>query len=303
MTKSIVELLEELPQDNLTTKVIKALDFIVPGQWQNITNFDQMINSELKKIDNPKKIARIRRTAIELYEDKKNGYQTAIWLYQTVETTDKAIAAAALADKIGDTFRFIPFLDKLTPQADTVQSVDLKMKLAVESIAYMKMNGITLNPLKFGQTVAENYRHESLMRMVALLCLDAVLPLGPDFLRKINAKNETEEKSVLDKNPATGVIKDLIPGQDPQNFIDQTFESMGTWMDGLTQKFGLDRQMLGNKFNSFIEISDDKLDYLAAFLDASTNVMEHTGIQTVARHVIRRAYNQYLQEIEAEKES
>ncbi|TVQ44360.1 MAG: hypothetical protein EA365_10290 [Gloeocapsa sp. DLM2.Bin57] len=296
MTKSIVELLEELPQDNLTTKVLKALDFIVPGQWENITNFDQMIQSELK-IEKPQKIARIRQTAIELYEDKKNGYQTAIWLYQTIDKTDRVIAAAALADKIGDTFSFIPFISKLTPASDTVQSVDLKMKLATELIAYMKMNGITLNPLKFGQTVVENYRNEALMRMVALVSIDAVLPLGPDFLRKIKAKTDAEEKSVLDNNPAKGVIKDLVPDQDPQNFIDRTFDSVGTWMDGLTQKFGLDKQMLGNKFSSFVELSDDKLDYLAAFLDASTNIMEHTGTQTVARHVIRRAYNQYLQEI------
>jgi len=301
MSQSIVELLEGLPQDNITTKVLKALDFIIPGEWQNIRNFDEMIKSELK-IDNPKKIARIRKTAIELYEDKKNGYQTAIWLYQTVDKTDKAIAAAALADKVGDTFRFIPFLDKLTPQADTVQSVDLKMKLGVELIAYMKMNGITINPVTFAQTIAENYRHESLMRMVALVSIDAVLPLGPDFLRKINDQPDTEEKSVLTNNPAVGVIQDLIPGQNPQNFLDQTFDGLSGWMNNLTQKFGLDKQMLGSKFSSFIEVGDDKLDYLAAFLDASTNVVEHTGIQTVARHAIRRAFNQYLQEVEAKKE-
>jgi hypothetical protein len=301
MSQSIVELLEGLPQDNITTKVLKALDFIVPGEWQNITNFDQMMKSELK-IDNPKKIAKIRKTAIELYEDKKNGYQTAIWLYQTVDKTDKAIAAAALADKVGDTFKFIPFLDKLTPQADTVQGVDLKMKLGVELIAYMKMNGITINPVTFAQTVAENYRHEALMRMVALVSIDAVLPLGPDFLRKINTQSDTEEKSVLTSNPAVGVIQDLIPGQDPKNFLDQTFSGLSGWMNNLTQKFGLDKQMLGSKFSGFIEVGDDKLDYLAAFLDASTNVVEHTGIQSVARHTIRRAYNQYLQEVEAKKE-
>ena len=301
MSQSIVELLEGLPQDNITTKVLKALDFIIPGEWQNIRNFDEMIKSELK-IDNPKKISRIRQTAIKLYDDKKNGYQTAIWLYQTVDKTDKAIAAAALADKIGDTFRFIPFLDKLTPQADTVQSVDLKMKLGVELIAYMKMNGITINPVTFAQTIAENYRHESLMRMVALVSIDAVLPLGPDFLRKINNQTDTEEKSVLTNNPAVGVIQDLIPDQNPQNFLDQTFAGLSGWMNNLTQKFGLDKQMLGSKFSSFIEVGDDKLDYLAAFLDASTNVVEHTGIQTVARHAIRRAFNQYLQEVEAKKE-
>jgi hypothetical protein len=43
---------------------------------------------------------------------------------------------------------------------------------------------------------------------------------------------------------------------------------------------------------SFIDFSDDKLDYVAAFLDLSTNYYEHTGTQTVARRLIDRAYGE-----------
>jgi hypothetical protein len=38
--------------------------------------------------------------------------------------------------------------------------------------------------------------------------------------------------------------------------------------------------------------ADSKLDYLAAFLDMSTNYYEHTGTQTVARNLILRAAEQ-----------
>jgi hypothetical protein len=38
-----------------------------------------------------------------------------------------------------------------------------------------------------------------------------------------------------------------------------------------------------------VEIADDKLDYVAAFLDMSTNYYEHTGIQTLAHRLIERA--------------
>jgi hypothetical protein len=38
-----------------------------------------------------------------------------------------------------------------------------------------------------------------------------------------------------------------------------------------------------------IDFSESKLDYLAAFLDISTNYMEHTGIQSVSRSLIERA--------------
>lgn len=288
MSQSIAELLESLPQDNLTTKVLNALDFVVPGTYKNITDFEEMIRDAVGLKDK-EKIKNIRRKAVNLYEDKKNGYQTAVWLYQTVDNTDKAIAAAAIADKVGDTFRFIPFLDKLTPKADTVQSIDLKLKLGVELIAYMKMNGFTINPMKFAQTVSENYRDEALMRMVALVSVDGVIPLGADFISNIKSKDDAEERSALSNNATIAPIKDLIPDEDPKHFLDQTFNAMNGWMDNLVNKAGLDRNNLINRMGGFIEFADDKLDYVAAFLDASTDIFRHTGIQSVARHVIKRA--------------
>lgn len=298
MGKSIVELVEELPKDNLTVKILNSLDFVVPGEWKNWENFDEAIVNVLN-IDSgkKKKIKRIRDRAIELYEDKKNGYQTAVWLYQTVDKTDKAIAAATLADKIGDTFSFIPFLDKLTPKADNVQTVDLKMKLGAEAIAYSKINGLTLNPVKFAQSLGQHYRHESLMRMVALICIDGVIPLGADFVTKVQNKNDTEEQDALNNNPGKEVLSQLIPEDDPQNFLNKTFDAAKDWLNTFTAKSGLSRELLRGKFGGFLEIADDKLDYAAAFLDAGVNYMEHTGIQTVARNVIRRSFEEYREEL------
>ena len=37
---------------------------------------------------------------------------------------------------------------------------------------------------------------------------------------------------------------------------------------------------------------EGKLDYVAAALDATTSVFEHTGVQTVARRVVTRAYGE-----------
>ena len=177
MSASIVELVDTLPEDNITVKVLKALDFIVPGQWENVVGFDNLITAITGETDS-EVIGKIREQAIAIYDDKSQGYQTAIWLYQTIDNTDKAVAAAAVADKIGDTFRFIPFLDKLTPKADSLQSVDLKIKLVAELIAYSKISGITLNPLKLVSAIKENYQNEALMRMAALVAIDGVLPLN-----------------------------------------------------------------------------------------------------------------------------
>ena len=285
MSDSIVELVDNLPEDNITIKVLNALDFVVPGEWENVVGFDNAISAITGETD-PDTIGQIRDRAIELYEDKENGYQTAIWLYQTLDNTDKAVAAMALADKIGDTFSFIPFLDRLTPKADSVQSIDLKLKVVAELIAYAKMNGLTINPIEFAKGLGENYNHESLMRMAALVCIDGILPLGADFI----SEEEEPDDAALVRNPVFGVISNLIPGDNKAGFIGESFSAVKGWMSDLIDNVGLSRSALTDRFGGFIDFADDKLDYLAAFLDSSTNYFEHTGIQTVARKVIERAY-------------
>jgi hypothetical protein len=52
---------------------------------------------------------------------------------------------------------------------------------------------------------------------------------------------------------------------------------------------GLTPEKVVSNLQQFIEVSDDKLDYLGAFLDMSTNYYEHTGTQTLARRLIERA--------------
>lgn len=289
MGKSIVELVDNLPNDNITVKVLKALDFAIPGKWENFVGFDNAITKITGETESAK-IEEIRNKAVELYDDKKNGYQTAIWLYQTLDATDKALGAAALADKIGDTLSFIPFLKQLTPKADALQSIDLKMKLVAELIAYSKINGITLSPLKFAADLKENYQNEALMRMVALICIDGVLPLGANFVSKI--RNDISQRENLEDNPAFSQVSELIPTSDKKGFINDSFQAVEDWMANLTNSVGLNRESLSNRLGGFIEIADDKLDYLAAFLDSSVNYFEHTGIQTVARKLIKQAYQE-----------
>ena len=43
MSKSIFELVDELPTGGLTVMSLNALDFVIPGQWQNTVGFDNTI--------------------------------------------------------------------------------------------------------------------------------------------------------------------------------------------------------------------------------------------------------------------
>ena len=283
---SIIEIVDSLPTDNITVKVLKTISTLVPGKWENLVGFDNTITA-ITGATAPQEIGKIRDRAVALYDDKKQGYQTAIWLYRTVDNTDKAIAAAAIADKLGDKFRFIPFLDKITPKADSLQSVDLRIKLVAELIIFSKLNNLSLNPVQFASSLKDNYQNEALLRMVALVCIDGVLPLGVNFVDKV--KTDLENRDNLKANPAYEAVGDLIPVDNKEKFIDQSFNAAGDWMDNLSKKLGVTPETLSKKLGGFIEMADGKLDYLAAFLDGSTNYFEHTGVQTVARKLITQA--------------
>ncbi|NEP78267.1 MAG: hypothetical protein F6K39_08770 [Okeania sp. SIO3B3] len=289
MSDSIIELLDELPSDNLTVKTLNALDFVVPGEWENVVGFDKTIEVITGETD-ADRIMEIRNKAIELYNDADNGYQGAIWYYNLVDNVDGALAAAAMAEIVSEKIPFLSFLGGLTPKADTTQSVDLCLKIVAELIAYSKLNGLPiLNPGEFVTNLTEEYSGPSLMRMAALVCLDGLIPLGPDFLQKVQATLDGEGESAFADNAVFGAISDTIPGDDKFGFISETFGAVQGWMDNLVGSVGLTPESIFDKIGGFIDFSDDALDVVAAFLDKTTNYFQHTGTQSVARKLIQHA--------------
>ena len=72
-------------------------------------------------------------------------------------------------------------------------------------------------------------------------------------------------------------------------FIHTTFTAATAPITAFIEKTGLTREKAVGQLKSFTDFSDDKLDYAAAFLDASTSYMSQTGVQTVARHFVVKA--------------
>ncbi|MGK7923281.1 MAG: hypothetical protein AB4080_25105 [Trichodesmium sp.] len=289
MSDSIIELLNELPSDNLTVKTLNALDFIVPGEWENVVGFNQTIEVITGESD-ADRILDIGNKAIELYNDAENGYQGAMWYYNLVDNVDGALAAAAMAEIVSEKIPFLSFLGALTPKADTTQSVDLCLKIVAELIAYSKLNGLPiLNPGEFVTNLTEEYSGPSLMRMAALVSLDGLIPLGPDFLQKVQDTLDGEGESAFAGNAIFGAISDTIPGDDKFGFITESFGAVQGWMDNLVGSVGLTPEGIFDSIGGFIDFSDDALDVVAAFLDKTTNYFQHTGTQSVARKLIERA--------------
>ncbi|MEH1922074.1 hypothetical protein [Nostoc sp.] len=291
MSKSIVDLVDQLPTGGLTVSMLKSLDFVAPGEWRNTVGFVNTIKSVTGE-DDEDLIQQIGERAIYLFNDKSQGYQTALWLYQTVDSTDKALGAAALANKVGEKIPLLGFLNSVTPKPDKAQTIDLTLKLVAELVAFCQINGIPGDSI--GDFVASlgEYSGESLIRMVALVCVDGLIPLGPDFISKaISGLNQTNPQE-LEQNSTFQSIKDVIPGSNAGsklNFIGESFDSVKGWMSGLVSANNLTPQKVVHNLQSFVDIADDKLDYLAAFLDVSTNYYEHTGTQTLAHRLIERA--------------
>lgn len=291
MSKPIFELVDELPTSGLTVSLLNALDFVAPGEWQNTVGFVNTIKTVTGETDEDL-IQAIGERAIYLFNDKSQGYQTALWLYQTVDGTDKALGAAALANKVGETIPLLGFLNSITPKPDKAQTIDLTLKVVAELVAFCQINGIPGDSIGDFVAALGEYAGESLIRMVALICVDGILPLGPDFVQKSLAFLSSMNPQELDQNSTFRSIKDAIPGNGTGgkiDFIGQSLDSVQGWMNGIVSANALTAQKVLNNISGFLDFADDKLDYVAAFLDVSTNYYEHTGTQTLARRLIERA--------------
>jgi hypothetical protein len=291
VSKPIFELVDELPTSNLTVSMLNSLDFVAPGEWQNVVGFVNTIKTVTGESDESL-IQAIGERAIYLYNDRSQGYQRAMWLYQTVDSTDKALGAAALANKVGEKIPLLGFLNSITPKADKAQTIDLCLKLVAELVAFCSINGIPGDSI--GDFVASlgEYSGESLIRMVALVCVDGLIPLGPDFINKALSTISQTNPQDLEQNTTFQNLQEAIPGQNSSsklNFIGESFNSVQGWMSNLVANNDLTPQKVVHNLQSFAEIADDKLDYLGAFLDVATNYYEHTGTQTLARRLIERA--------------
>ncbi len=292
MAKPFYEIVDELPTGGMTVMALKGLDFIIPGEWNNLVGFENTIR-EVTGEDDQELIQTIGDRAVRLFNDKSQGYQNALWLYQTVDSASSALGTAAIANKIGESISFLGFLQNITPKPDKAQSIDLAMKLVVEIVAFCQINGIPGDSIGDFLGSVGDYSGESIMRLAALICFDGLLPLGNEFLGKGLDIISGLTPNDLQENQTFKAVSPLIPGGNPAGqlgFITQSFDSMKGWMGGFVSDHNLSvNGVLGN-VRKFVDVSDDKLEYLGAFFDVSTNYYYHTGVQTIARRLIDRAY-------------
>ena len=291
MSKAIYELVNELPKNNITTTVLKALDNFVPGKWENINNFEEMIRQVTGETDETM-IQKIGERAVWLFNDKTQGYQNALWLYQTVDKADYSLGAAALANKVANKIKLLSFIDRLTPNDERAQAIDLAIKLVVEVVAFCQINGLPGDSIGDFVKALKEYEADSLMRMGALVCIDAIIPFGGNFILQVESTLNNLSGKELSHNSSFSKVSRLIPGDNPAGqlqFIGKSFDATKNWMLGFVTNNQLSQSKIMGNLHNFVDFSENQLDYVAAFLDMSTNYFEHTGIQSIARSLISRA--------------
>ena len=132
------------------------------------------------------------------------------------------------------------------------------------------------------------------MRFSAWVALDVVLPLGPDGLSKLigAVQNLTEGDSAHSR--IYRLVAGYLPGGfgDKQRLVSQTLEGAQGAIAGTIQGKGITQDGILAKVREVVNVTDDKLDFVSAALDMTNNYFEHTGIQTVARRLVTRAYGE-----------
>ncbi len=292
MSKPIYEIINELPTGGPTVMALKSLDTLVPGGWDNFTNFEHMIRTVTGESDEGV-IQQIGDRAVYLYNDKSQGYQRAYWLYNTVDSAAGALAAASMVDKVGGKIPLVGgLLSALTPKPETAQSLDLTIKLVTELLAFTKINGIPGDSIGDFLAALGDYTGESAIRMAALVCFDGLIPLGPQFLEKgLNTLQGTSSGD-LENNKTFRSIEEEVPGstaESKKGFIAQSFNAVTGWMSGFVGANNLTQGDLISRLRGFVDFTDDKADYLGAFLDMFVKYYSHTGAQTIARRLVERA--------------
>ena len=213
MARPIYKVVDDLPKRGLTPGLLGALDWGGAGgvhQHHRIRGNDPVRH----RIDGRGAYSARRRTGDSPVQRLVSGVsESALAVSNRRSSTQGQAGTLAFVAKIAENIKFLSFLEKLTPKADTTQAVDLGLKLVAEIVAFCSLNGIPGDSVGDFVESLSNYRHEALMRMGALICVDGVLPLGPDFVSKALGMLDKSGASDLAGSERFQRVRGLIPGR------------------------------------------------------------------------------------------
>jgi hypothetical protein len=288
---TILERLDRLPKRNLTVLALKGIGTLVPGGWRNLTSADELIAAVLGSND-PTLIAQVRRRADDLSLARHEGYTRAMSLYDAVNRSQKAAGGLRVLANVAGGLPLVKQMAKLTPASDTLQAVDLSLKVGAEMLAFTQVNGLPGDSFADFAASLSEYAGEASVRMAALVCFDALLPLGDQALQRLDGLLAQVGARELRELPAYAGMASLIPGRGDEahlNFLRRGVETWLGWAGGFVGALGLTGQKAVHALEGSLGPWQGGFEQLATFLDAFTDTYQHTGVQAIARRLVERA--------------
>lgn len=294
MGEPIHRVLEALPQTSLTTRLLGALDYLVPGEWENVTVFEEMVRKVTGESD-PALVQKVGERAIAIYNDGGESYQRAVEVFHLVDDVGTLAGVASFANRLGEDVKFLGFLDNITPKPEKTQAIDAGVKFAAELVNFCFINGIPGDSVGDFAGALASYEKEDRMRIAAWLAFDCVLPFGPDFIAKIMDHFRSTAAEELGQTSRFAQVAHLIPGnaiEEKVDLITKNLDAASGHLNEFVAGKGMTQSSVLDTIRQHIDIAEKGGEYIAAAIDIGTNCFEHTGIQTVARKVITRAYGE-----------
>ena len=291
MSATVLERLERLPRRNLTVLALRGISTLVPGGWQNQTSPEALISDVLGS-DDLDLVQQVRARADELSRARHEGYRRALSLYDAVNRSQKAAGGLRVLANVAGALPLVKRLAVLTPASQTLQAVDLSLKVAAEMLAFTQVNGLPGDSFAaFGDSLRE-YSGEARVRMAALVCFDALLPLGDNALHRLDGLLGQVGSRELHQLPSYAGMASLLPGRGDaahRSFMRRGVDQWLGWADGFVGELGLSGQRAVRALETTIGPWHGGMEQLATFLDAFTDTYSHTGVQAVARRLVERA--------------
>ena len=287
------EAFAELDESRLTPLLLEALDWVVPGEWEDIRTLDALVEDVVGEPD-----PRVAAKAREIFEDPERPYQRALRIYQAIDRADQVAAGAVLANKVGGRITALSFLERFTPKPDTVQAIDAGLKLVGEIVAFGLLEGrpeLSREGLAELQQDLAEYVSTDRVRIAAWVVVDGVLPLGPAFVDLVSDKLDEVGHGGLADSALFAKLGDFVPGDsdaDKHGFVVEALAAARAWVHQLVEDKGLTKELVHGKLLSVIQGFDEGSDYLAAAIDSTTAIYRHTGTLTVARACIEDALDE-----------
>ncbi|MFN7229529.1 MAG: hypothetical protein ACK5UG_10770 [Synechococcaceae cyanobacterium] len=291
MSRTVLDRLERLPRRNLTVLALRGIGTLVPGGWHNLTSADELISDVLGSND-PGLVAQVRARADDLSRARHEGYGRALSLYDAVNRSQKATGGLRVLANVTGALPLVKGLANLTPASDTLQAADLSLKVAAEMLAFTQVNGLPGDSFADFSRALQDYAGEARVRMAALVCFDALLPLGDQALERLDGLLGRVSGADLRQLPAYAGMASLLPGRGDGAhlaFLRQGVDSWLGWAGGFVGGLGLTGQKAVRALEGTLGPWQGGFEQLATFLDAFTDTYAHTGVQAVARRLVERA--------------